>query len=68
MILCSYCILFGLFFSFQLTKAALKDYNRGRTYLMDLAKRQEIPVFDDLKKATKYAIDKVKQCKGHHSN
>lgn len=55
-------------FSFQLTKAAVKDYNRGRTYLMDLAKRQEIPVFDDLKKATKCAIEKVKQCKGPNSN
>ncbi|XP_031623276.1 uncharacterized protein LOC116340766 isoform X2 [Contarinia nasturtii] len=46
----------------KLTAAAVKDYNRGRSYLMDLARRQEVPVFNDLKSAVECAIEKVKQC------
>lgn len=49
-------------FHFQLTPAAIKDYNRGRSYLIDLARRQEVPVFNDLKQAAECAIEKVKQC------
>lgn len=48
-------------FYFQLTPAAVKDYNRGRCYLIDLARRQEVPVFNDLRQATECAIEKVKQ-------
>lgn len=44
----------------QLTAAAVKDYNRGRSYLSDLAKRQDVPVFNDLKQAVECAIEKVK--------
>lgn len=47
-------------FDLQLTPSAIKDYNRGRTYLRDLAMRQNIPVFDDIKEALKEAIEKVK--------
>lgn len=59
------------FFTFeistQLTPAAIKDYNRGRAYLIDLAKRQGVPVFNDLKKALECAIEKVKSCNSRNS-
>jgi hypothetical protein len=44
----------------QLTPSAIKDYNRGRSYLRDLAMRQNIPVFDDIKEALQEAVEKVK--------
>ncbi|KAG5683244.1 hypothetical protein PVAND_012537 [Polypedilum vanderplanki] len=47
----------------KLTPSAIKDYNRGRTYLRDLAERQNIPVFDEIKQALDCAIDKVKLSK-----
>lgn len=47
----------------QLTPSAIKDYNRGRTYLSDLAKRQNIPVFSEIKEALDCAIEKVKFAK-----
>lgn len=50
-----------LSFQFQLTPTAVKDYNRGRSYLIDLARRQEVPVFSDFKQAAECAIEKVKQ-------
>ena len=37
---------------FQLSKAAVKDYNRGRDYLCDLASREGVPMFDDIEEAT----------------
>ncbi|CRK87613.1 CLUMA_CG001409, isoform A [Clunio marinus] len=43
-----------------LTPSAIKDYNRGRSYLSDLAKRQNIPVFSEIKPAIDCAIEKVK--------
>lgn len=46
-------------FQFQLTATALKDYNRGRQYLMDMAKRQRIPVYDDIQAATECAVEKA---------
>lgn len=52
---------FSLFL--QLTPAAVKDYNRGRSYLIDLAKRQDVPVYNDLKQAVDCAIEKVKLVK-----
>ncbi|XP_065078116.1 uncharacterized protein raw [Ochlerotatus camptorhynchus] len=50
------CIINGL----QLTNSAIKDYNRGRVYLSDLAKRQGIPVFNDIEEALKSAVDKLR--------
>lgn len=44
----------------QLTPSAIKDYNRGRAYLSDLAKRQNIPVFSEIKEALECAVEKVK--------
>lgn len=46
-----------------MTPSAIKDYNRGRTYLSDLAKRQNIPVFSEIKEALDCAIEKVKFAK-----
>lgn len=51
----------------QLTPAAIKDYNRGRSYLIDLAKRQGVPVFSDLKQTIDCAIEKVKSCNSRNS-
>ncbi|CAD7085714.1 unnamed protein product [Hermetia illucens] len=42
----------------RLTPAAIKDYNRGRSYLIDLAKRQGVPVFNDIKSALECTVEK----------
>ncbi|XP_004535462.1 uncharacterized protein LOC101459931 isoform X3 [Ceratitis capitata] len=52
----------------KLTPAAIKDYNRGRSYLIDLAKRQGVPVFNDLKAALECTVDKIKACNSRSSN
>ncbi|XP_062545068.1 uncharacterized protein LOC134211811 isoform X2 [Armigeres subalbatus] len=44
---------------FQLSSSAIKDYNRGRTYLIDLAKRQNIPVYSSVEDALKSAVEKL---------
>ncbi|KAH8260818.1 hypothetical protein KR038_003623, partial [Drosophila bunnanda] len=43
----------------KLTVAAIKDYNRGRSYLIDLAKRQGVPVFTDIRAALECTVAKV---------
>uniref|UniRef100_A0A1A9VZZ0 Raw n=1 Tax=Glossina brevipalpis TaxID=37001 RepID=A0A1A9VZZ0_9MUSC len=43
----------------KLTPAAIKDYNRGRSYLIDLAKRQGVPVFHDIKPALDCVVEKI---------
>ncbi|XP_034129742.1 uncharacterized protein LOC117584755 isoform X2 [Drosophila guanche] len=43
----------------KLTVAAIKDYNRGRSYLIDLAKRQGVPVFNDIRAALDCTVAKV---------
>ncbi|XP_017075286.2 LOW QUALITY PROTEIN: uncharacterized protein LOC108110676 [Drosophila eugracilis] len=43
----------------KLTLAAIKDYNRGRSYLIDLAKRQGVPVFTDIRAALECTVAKV---------
>ncbi|XP_072390441.1 uncharacterized protein raw isoform X3 [Diabrotica undecimpunctata] len=43
-----------------LTKNAVKDYNRARVYLSDLANRKQVPVFDNITKAVECAIEKCK--------
>lgn len=47
----------------KLTSQAVKDYNRGRAYLRDLAERQNIPVFSEIKEALECAVEKVKLSK-----
>lgn len=46
-------------FIFQLSKQAIKDYNRGRVYLSDLAKRKQIPVFEDITESIQCTIEKL---------
>ncbi|KAK9722528.1 hypothetical protein QE152_g19641 [Popillia japonica] len=41
----------------KLTSQAVKDYNRGRVYLSDLAKRKQVSVFDNITKSVQRAID-----------
>ena len=50
-----------LSFTFQLTDYAVKDYNRARTYLGDLANRDGIPVFNDINEAVDCVIDRLKE-------
>lgn len=54
--------------SFQLTQTAIKDYNRGRAYLIDLAERQQVPVFRDTRQAVDCALEKVAQLKRHNAS
>ncbi|XP_076454700.1 uncharacterized protein LOC143289567 [Babylonia areolata] len=43
----------------QLTDTALKDYNRGRAYLSDMASREGVPQFEDVAEAVECAIKMV---------
>ena len=47
--------------TFQLTERAIKDYNRGRVYLTDLANRENVPVFDSVEEAVHCAIQRLKE-------
>jgi len=47
----------------KLSKQAIKDYNRGRVYLSDLAKRKSVKLFSDIKEAVDCAVDQVKRSK-----
>jgi len=46
-----------------LSKAAVKDYNRGRAYLSDFANREGVPVFDEVQEALECVIHKCKTSK-----
>ena len=45
------------------SKAATKDYNRGRSYLSDFANREGVPVFDEIQEALECVISKCKAAK-----
>merc|ERR1719509_15786 len=45
------------------TKLAVKDYNRGRSYLSDFANREGVPVFDAIDEALDCVISKCKATK-----
>jgi len=47
----------------ELTKLAIKDFNRGRVYLSDYANREGIPIFEDIKEALECVIQKCKSTK-----
>ncbi|XP_074109353.1 protein I'm not dead yet [Cotesia typhae] len=47
----------------QLTEQATKDYNRGRMYLSDYAKRENVPVFQKIADALQHAIKLVQSWK-----
>ncbi|XP_052804281.1 uncharacterized protein LOC128234226 isoform X2 [Mya arenaria] len=40
----------------QLSPCAIKDYNRGRDYLCDLASREGVPLFDNILEATNCVV------------
>ncbi|XP_053601274.1 uncharacterized protein raw isoform X3 [Plodia interpunctella] len=43
------------------SEAAVKDYNRGRHYLTDLAKRAGVPVFDNVDATVAHVVSKLRQ-------
>ncbi|XP_022327865.2 uncharacterized protein LOC111127124 isoform X1 [Crassostrea virginica] len=43
----------------KITKAAADDYNRGRSYLIDLASREGVQLFEDIGEAVECAIDSI---------
>ncbi|CAG5018444.1 unnamed protein product [Parnassius apollo] len=42
------------------SEAAVKDYNRGRHYLLDLARRSKIPVFDNVEAAMACVVRRLR--------
>ncbi|XP_050294260.1 uncharacterized protein LOC126734610 isoform X2 [Anthonomus grandis grandis] len=42
-----------------LTKTAIKDYNRARAYLRDLAERRQVPVLDNVEDAIRTLVPKL---------
>ncbi|KAG8230928.1 hypothetical protein J437_LFUL002961 [Ladona fulva] len=47
----------------RLSSQAIKDYNRARMYLLDLASREGIPVFADIREAVECAAIKCQSLK-----
>lgn len=45
---------------------AIKEYNRGRVYLSDLAEREGVPVFDTVSGAVECAASKCLKLKTAH--
>jgi hypothetical protein len=43
-----------------LSPDALKDYNRGRAYLSDIANREAVPIFDNIEESVACVIHKCK--------
>ncbi|MBI5917228.1 MAG: nucleoside 2-deoxyribosyltransferase domain-containing protein [Bacteroidetes bacterium] len=50
-----------LFDGLPLDEQERKDLNRGRAYLLEVATQNNVPVFDDVAEAAKYAASLVKQ-------
>ena len=46
--------------SFQLTSLSVKDYNRARSYLADLANRRRVPIFEKVEEAIHCVVQKIK--------
>ncbi|XP_015791672.1 uncharacterized protein LOC107368371 [Tetranychus urticae] len=46
----------------QISIAAIGDYNRGRAYLSEMARKENIEVFENLEEAVKCAIKAAKSC------
>ncbi|XP_070532848.1 uncharacterized protein [Ptychodera flava] len=49
----------------KLSSKAVRDYNRGRKYLADLANRRNVPIFDDVAESVECIINKI-QSESHH--
>ncbi|XP_064212539.1 uncharacterized protein raw isoform X3 [Tribolium castaneum] len=43
----------------SLSEQAIKDYNRGRVYVTDMAKRKQIPVFEDIAEAVQCVVNMI---------
>ena len=43
-----------------LSPEVLKDYNRGRAYLSDMANREAVPIFDNIDEAVACVVQKCK--------
>ncbi|GBP66783.1 hypothetical protein EVAR_48190_1 [Eumeta japonica] len=43
------------------SEAAVKDYNRGRHYLTDLARRTKVPVFESTEEAVTHALRRLRE-------
>uniref|UniRef100_A0A182Q0I4 Raw n=1 Tax=Anopheles farauti TaxID=69004 RepID=A0A182Q0I4_9DIPT len=50
-----------------LSSSAIKDYNRGRAYLIDLAKRHGIPVYEGLEETFDNVINRLRNCSVRYS-
>ncbi|XP_029639739.1 uncharacterized protein LOC115214842 isoform X1 [Octopus sinensis] len=49
-----------LFQGEKIDEQALQDYNRGRSYLRDIAERENVAVFSDIKEAVLHAVQIIK--------
>nr|XP_054769839.1 uncharacterized protein LOC129277716 isoform X1 [Lytechinus pictus] len=45
----------------ELTPRAVKDYNRGRQYLADVASRERVPIFSDVEEATHALVERIRR-------
>ncbi|GFS15995.1 RalBP1-associated Eps domain-containing protein [Elysia marginata] len=45
----------------QMTSTALKDYNRGRVYLSDMASREGAPVFENVSESLTSAVNSIRK-------
>ncbi|XP_058058279.1 uncharacterized protein LOC131209270 [Anopheles bellator] len=50
-----------------LSSSAIKDYNRGRAYLIDLANRHGIPVYEGLEETFESVIKRLRNCTVRYS-
>ncbi|XP_064649225.1 uncharacterized protein LOC135501216 isoform X2 [Lineus longissimus] len=68
-VLCIQCIPKGAVIEGEmLTPLAVKDYNRGRMYLTDVANRDGVPVFDNVAEAVQCVIDRLRTTACSHAN
>lgn len=44
----------------QYSEVAIKDYNRGRHYLSDLARRSGVPVFDNVNSTMEHVVTRLR--------
>ncbi|KAK2168035.1 hypothetical protein LSH36_21g07071 [Paralvinella palmiformis] len=49
----------------KLSSMAIKDYNRARSYLIDLANRERVPVFDNVEEAVKCVVHQLRKNHNH---
>ena len=52
----------------KLSNNAIRDYNRSRKYLSDIATRESVPVFESINEAVTAAIDILEKQKNMNNN